>query len=46
MTHTIGIVAPHLTAADKAATERNKQRFERYLQATTPEQIRALTAGR
>ncbi|AXN53265.1 hypothetical protein PBI_HARLEY_105 [Mycobacterium phage Harley] len=46
MTYTIGIVAHTTPPQTKLATERNKQRFERYLQAATPEQIRALTAGR
>ena len=33
------------TEADRAATAANKQRYQRYLQAHTPDQIRALTAG-
>lgn len=33
------------TAADRAATERNRLRWELYRRATTPEQIRALTMG-
>lgn len=34
---------PHLSADDRIATARNKARYERYLCANTPEQIRALT---
>jgi hypothetical protein len=33
------------TEADRAATEANRRRYEQYLQATTPEQIRVLTGG-
>ena len=36
---------PESTAADRAATEANRRRYEQYLQANTPEQIRALTTG-
>lgn len=34
---------PESTAADRAATEANRQRYQQYQQACTPEQIRALT---
>ncbi|QDF19991.1 galactosyl transferase [Mycobacterium phage ThetaBob] len=43
--HLSGGGGKHLTTADKAATERNKQRFDLYRAATTPERIRELTAG-
>lgn len=33
------------TAADRAATDANRRRYRLYAQATTPEQIRALTTG-
>jgi len=36
---------PESTEADRAATARNKARYQKYLRATTPEQIRELTAG-
>lgn len=36
---------PESTAEDRAATERNRQRFELYRSATTPERIRELTSG-
>lgn len=35
----------HLSDEDRAATARNKARYELYRQATTPEQIRELTTG-
>ena len=41
--HQPGWKGDHLTEEDKAATARNKARWKRYRQATTPEQIRALT---
>ncbi|HEX7425479.1 MAG TPA: glycosyltransferase family 2 protein, partial [Mycobacterium sp.] len=43
--HKPGLGGSHLTAEDKAATARNKERLELYRQATTPERIRELTAG-
>jgi len=43
--HLSGGGGAHLTAEDKAATERNKARFNQYRRARTPEQIRALTSG-
>lgn len=43
--HLPGASGDHLTAADRAATERNKARYQLYRQATTPERIRELTAG-
>lgn len=36
---------PESTKADRAATARNKARYELYRRARTPEQIRALTSG-
>lgn len=36
---------PESTQADRAATAANKQRYQRYLQAHTPDQVRALTTG-
>ena len=36
---------PESTAADLEATARNKARYQLYKNATTPEQIRALTSG-
>ncbi|MCT7369449.1 glycosyltransferase family protein [Mycolicibacterium llatzerense] len=44
--HLPGARGQHLTDADRAATARNKARYELYRQATTPERIRELTAGR
>lgn len=41
--HLPGWAGDHLTDADRAATEANRLRWERYEAATTPEQIRALT---
>lgn len=43
--HLPGASGDHLTAADRAATERNKARYQLYQLATTPERIRELTAG-
>lgn len=41
--HLPGWAGEHLTDADRAATEANRLRWERYEAATTPEEIRALT---
>lgn len=41
--HLPGWTGDHLTEADRAATEANRQRWLRYQAAGTPEQIRALT---
>lgn len=41
--HLPGWTGPHLTAEDRAATKRNKARFEMYRKATTAQQIRELT---
>lgn len=43
--HQPGWTGDHLTEEDKAATERNRQRFELYKAATSPERIRELTGG-
>lgn len=43
--HIPGWKGPHLTKADKAATQANQHRWRLYMQATTPEQIRELTGG-
>lgn len=43
--HLSGGFGTHLTAEDKAATERNRQRYKLYRQAHTPQRIRELTAG-
>jgi hypothetical protein len=43
--HLPGHEGTHLTPEDKAATARNKQRWQLYTQATTPDQIRRLTSG-
>lgn len=43
--HLPGAVGDHLSPEDIAATERNRQRFELYRVAQTPERIRELTAG-
>jgi hypothetical protein len=43
--HKPGLGGSHLTAEDKAATARNKERLELYRQATTTERIHELTAG-
>jgi hypothetical protein len=43
--HLPGWTGSHLTAADKAATERNHRRFQRYQRATTPDQVRDLTTS-
>lgn len=40
-----GLKRAEVTEADRAATARNKARYQKYLKATTPEQIRALTTG-
>lgn len=44
--HLPGYTGSHLTTEDKAATAANKHRWQRYRQARTPEQIRALTSSR
>lgn len=41
--HLPGHEGGHLTAEDKASTARNKQRWQLYTQACTPDQIRHLT---
>lgn len=41
--HLPGWTGGHRSEEDIAATERNKARYERYLKASTPEQIRKLT---
>lgn len=41
-----GLPRAELTDEDRAATARNKARYQKYLRARTPEQIRALTMGR
>ena len=41
--HLPGWAGDHLTEADRAATEANRLRWERYAAAMTPDQIRALT---
>lgn len=43
--HLPGYSGTHLTREDKQATARNKARWRLYTQATTPDQIRALTEG-
>ncbi len=43
--HLPGHTGTHLTPEDRAATTRNRRRFERYSRARTPDQIRALTTG-
>ncbi|HEU5091449.1 MAG TPA: hypothetical protein VFT30_02130 [Nitrospira sp.] len=43
--HMPGWKGEHLTDEDRAATKRNKKRYLKYRQATTPEQIRKLTSG-
>lgn len=43
--HLPGWKGDHLSDEDRAATERNRQRFELYRSATTPERIRELTSG-
>lgn len=43
--HLSGATGDHLTDDDRAATERNKARYQLYRQARTPEQIRELTTG-
>lgn len=40
-----GADTSHLSDADRAATARNERRYDAYMNATTPEQIRALTCG-
>lgn len=42
--HLSGGRGAHLSAQDRAATARNRERFKLYQQARTPEQIRELTA--
>lgn len=41
--HLPGYEGDHLTDADRAATENNRNRYQRYLRARTPDTIRALT---
>jgi len=41
--HLPGWNGEHLTDADRDATDANRARYQRYLAATTPEEIRALT---
>lgn len=41
--HLPGWTGEHLTDADRAATEANRQRWLRYAAATTPDEIRTLT---
>ena len=43
--HQPGWEGDHLTAEDKAATERNRQRWKLYQRAKTPQRIRELTSG-
>lgn len=43
--HLPGHEGTHLTAEDKAATARNKARWQRYRQADTADRIRKLTTG-
>ncbi|QIG58475.1 galactosyl transferase [Mycobacterium phage Cornie] len=43
--HLPGHTGAHLTEADKAATRRNKRRWQQYQTAHTPESIRKLTTG-
>jgi hypothetical protein len=43
--HLPGWKGDHLTDEDRAATERNKARWQLYLGATSGERIRELTAG-
>jgi hypothetical protein len=43
--HLPGHEGTHLTPEDKAATARNRERWQQYTQATTPDQIRRLTTG-
>lgn len=43
--HLPGASGDHLSDADRAATDRNRRRYERYLGASTPQQIRELTSG-
>lgn len=40
-----GLKRAEVSDADREATARNKARYQRYLAATTPEQIRSLTGG-
>lgn len=44
--HLPGWKGDHLTDADRAATDRNKARYLRYLNTASPDEIRELTAGR
>lgn len=44
--HLSGARGPHLTDEDRAATTRNAARYKLYRDATTPERVRELTAGR
>lgn len=43
--HLPGATGDHLTDEDRAATQRNKERWLKYKRATTPRQIRRLTRG-
>lgn len=43
--HLPGHEGAHLTAEDKAATARNKQRWQQYREADTADRVRELTAG-
>lgn len=43
--HLPGWAGDHLTDEDRAATDRNKARYEAYVAATSAEEIRHLTAG-
>lgn len=43
--HLSGGHGAHLSAQDRQATQRNKRRYRKYLQARTPQRIRELTAG-
>lgn len=43
--HDYGWKGPHLTPEDRAATNRNQLRFQKYRQAKTAEQMRQLTTG-
>lgn len=44
--HLPGAQGTHLTDEDRAATEANRQRYQQYLKAQTPERIRELTGGK
>lgn len=43
--HLPGHTGEHLTSEDKAATQRNRERWQLYTQARTPDQIRELTSN-